>query len=254
MPTLQDVTLAHSQRLSEIYRTRDIRLAEAQSLRDLQLRALDSAAKLFAKYDDELTVAREKQLATEAKAEAARNADLMIAVDGRTDRFEEAQMARRSADVEAVALKRRGEDAANRKYEAAIADLRDARDRPKAAQDAERARRIELEQARKDHDEALTASQQKYRAAIDEALLDERLASRDGERAYLQAVTLGATAAGGAKASADQNLAAGLAKIPEAATVMRSWRAQLAVIAAETKAAETEAFSRFRRELNSIKV
>jgi hypothetical protein len=254
MPTLQEVTLAHSLRLSEIYRTRDIRLAEAQSLRDLQLRALAAASKLFEKYDDELTVAREKQLATEGKAEAARSSALMIAVDQRTDRFEEAQMARRSADVEAVALKRRGEDVANRKYEAAIADLPDARDRQKAAQDAERARRVELEQARKAHDEALTASQQKYRASIDDALLDERRDSRSGERAYLEAVTLGGTAARGAKAIADQNLAAGLAKIPEAADAMRSWRAQLAAIGADTKAAETEAFSRFRRELDGIKV
>ena len=44
MPTLQEITLAHSQRLSEIYRTRDIRLAEAQSLRDVQLRALPTTA------------------------------------------------------------------------------------------------------------------------------------------------------------------------------------------------------------------
>ena len=253
MPTLQEVTLAHSVRLSEIYRTRDIRLAEAQSLRDLQLRAIPAAAKLYAKYDDELSQAKEKQLATESKAEAARSAALMTAVDRRTDRFDDAQMARRSADVEAVALKRRGEDAANRKYEAAIADLAEARDRQKAAQDAERARRMEIEQARKAHDDALLASQQKYRATIDEALLDERRDSRDGERAYLDAVSHGATAARGARASADQNLAAGLAKIPEAAELMRSWRAQLAAIAAETKAAETEAFSRFRRELQNLK-
>jgi hypothetical protein len=253
MPTLQEITLAHSQRLSEIYQTRDIRLAEAQSLRDVQLRALPVTARAYQKYDDDLSVAREKQLATETKAEAARNAALMTAVDRRGELFEDAQLARRAGDVEAVAARRRAEDAANRKYEAAIADLRDARDRQKAAQDAERARRVELDQARRGHDEALIASQQKYRAAVDAALVAERRDSRDGERAYLEAMSLAAAAARGAKSFADQALAEALAKLPEVLEVTRGWRMQLTTIAAETKQAEQEAFSRFRRDLESVK-
>ena len=55
MPTLQEVTLAHSRRLSEIYRTRDVRIARAQSLRDVQLRALPSTAKAYEKYDEALS-------------------------------------------------------------------------------------------------------------------------------------------------------------------------------------------------------
>jgi hypothetical protein len=255
MPTLQEITLAHSQRLSELYRTRDVHLAEAQSLRDLQLRALPAAAKAYEKYDDELSVAREKQLATETKAEAARSAAIITASDRRTDRLEDAQMARRSADVDAVASKRRAEDAANRKYEAAIADLRDvaAKDRSKAAQDAERARMADLDLARRTHDEALTTSQQRYRVSVDEALIEERRDTRDGEKAYLDAVSLGATAARGAKSFADQALAEALGKVPEAAELLRSWRARLTTIAAETKEAEKEAFSRFRRDLESLK-
>jgi hypothetical protein len=255
MPTLQEITLAHSQRLSDLARTRDVRLAEAQSMRDLELRALPAASRLYQKYDDDLSVAREKQLATEAKAEAARSAALLIAVDRRADQFEEAQMARRSADVDAVASKRRGEDVANRKYEAAVADLRDvaAKDRAKAAQDAERARIADLVQARQAHDQALAASQLRYRTAVDEALQAERHDGRDGERAYLDAITHGATAARAAKTFADQELAEALAKLPEAADVLRAWRAELTEIAAETKKAETEAFSRFRRDLESLK-
>lgn len=255
MPTLQEITLAHSQRLSELYRTRDVRLAEAQSLRDAQLRALPAAARIYQKYDDELSVAREKQLATEAKAEAARSAALLIAVDRRGDRLEDAQLARRAADVDAVSAKRRLEDAANRKYEAAIARLLEipAKDRAQAAQDAERARIAELDRARRTHDEALTASQQEYRESVDEALLAERRDSRDGERAYLDAITHGTTAVRGAKKFADQALAESLAKLPEAGEVLRAWRAELTKIAAETKQAETEAFSRFRRDLESLK-
>lgn len=255
MPTLQDITLAHSQRLSELYRTRDVRLAEAQSLRDLQLRALPAAAKAYALYDDELSVARDKQLATEAKAEAARSAAILSAVDRRTDRFEDAQLTRRSADVDAVASRRRAEDLANRKYEAAVADLREVapKDRSKAAQDAERARIVELEQSRRAHDEALTASQRRYRESVDNALVAERRDTREGERAYLDAVSIAAAAARGTKAHADQALAEALGKIPEAAELLRSWRAQLTTIAAETNQAEKEAFSRFRRDLELLK-
>src|SRR5215217_2453954 len=137
MPTLQDITLAHSRRLSDLSRTRDVRLAEAQSMRDLDLRALPGAARIYQKYDDELSVAREKQLATEAKAEAARSAALLVAVDRRTDHLEDAQIARRSGDVDAVQSRRRAEDTADGKYAAALADLRDIapKDRARAAAD-----------------------------------------------------------------------------------------------------------------------
>ncbi len=254
MPTLQQITLAHSQRLSELYRTRDVRLAEAQSLRDLHLRALPAAARAYQKYDDELLVAREKQLATEARAEAARSAVLLLAVDRRTDNFADAQLARRSADVDAVAAKRRGEDAANREYEAALAGLREvaARDRAKAAQDLERARIEAIALARRSHDDALAASQQRYRTAVDGALLEERRHTRDGERAYLDAITHGVTAARAARTFADQALAEALSKLPEAAEAWRSWRAELTTIAAHTRQAEQEAFSRFRRDLEEV--
>ncbi|HWI20345.1 MAG TPA: hypothetical protein VNT81_21470 [Vicinamibacterales bacterium] len=255
MPTLQDITLAHSQRLSEIYRTRDIRIAEVQSLRDIQLRDLPAAAKVYQKYDDDLSVAREKQLATEAKAEAARSAALIVAVDRRGERFEDAQMARRSADTNAVQGKHRAEDLANRKYESAVADLRDvpSRDRDKAAQLAERDRRDGLDGARRAHDEALAAAQQKYRSSIDEALVRERQESRDAERSYLEAVRLGEAAYRGAKTFADQALAQSLEKLPDAKEILRSWRAALATIASDTREAEREAFSRFRRELDGLK-
>lgn len=256
MPTLQEITLAHSQRLSELYRTRDVRIAEAQSSRDLRLRALPAAAKAYQKYDEELASGREKQLATEKKAEAARSSSLLTAIDRRADRLEDAQLARRAADADAVTAKRRMEDAAEAKYLAALAAARDLPDagRPKALQDAERARRQDLDRAKRSHDEALAASQQQYRAAVDEALVGERRDGRDGERAYLDAVRLGEAAARAARDSAGQSLAAALASIAEAREVLKQWRAALAAIAVDTAAAEKDEFSRFRRELDQVRV
>jgi hypothetical protein len=256
MPTLQDLTLAHSQRLSEIYRTRDVQLAEAQASRDLQLRALPAAARAYQKYDDELAVAREKQLATEAKAEAARTSTLMTEVDRRADTLEDAQMHRRAADGEAVKQKRRMEDAAEAKYLAALSNVRELPDaqRSRTLQDADRTRRLELDHARRTHDEALSASQQRYRAAVDDAVIGERRGGRDGERAYLEALRFGEAAARAAKSSADQTLLAVLSNIEDARVILRSWRAQLSAIARETAEAEKQEFSRFRSELQDIKV
>jgi hypothetical protein len=256
MPTLQELTLAHSQRLSALYRTRDVRLAEAQASRDLQLRALPAAVRPYQKYDDELAVAREKQLATEAKAEAARTSTLTIEVDRRTDALEDAHLERRSADVEAVKQKRRMEDAAEAKYLAALSSARHLPDaqRPKALQDADRARRLELDHAKQTHEEGLTSSQQQYRAAVDEAVLGERRGGRDGERAYLETLRFGEAAAWAAKTAADQTLLQALSEIADARAILGSWRAQLLVITNETAEAEKVEFSRFRSELQKIKV
>lgn len=256
MPTLQELTLAHSRRLSEVYRTRDVRLAEAQASRDLQLRALPAASRAYRKYDDELAVAREKQLATEAKAAAARTSTLITEVDRRTDALEDAQLARRDADVDAVKQKRRIEDAAEAKYLAALSSsqhLPDAQ-RSKALQDADRARRLELDHAKQTHDEGLTFSQQQYRAAVDEAVIGERRGGRDGERAYLETLRFGEAAARAAKTAAGQTLLQALSEIDEARVILRSWRAQLSVITKETAEAEKQEFSRFRSELQKIKV
>ena len=256
MPTLQAVTLAHSQRLSEIYRTRDVRMAQAQLLRDTELRSLPAAAKIYAQYDNQLLASREKQTATDSKAEAMRHSSLLAVGDHRSGELEDAQIARRAADIDAVERKRLAEDIVAKKYHAAIAGLRELpfNSRDKAAQDAERARRSGLDEARRAHDEALAASQKAYRDAVDAALLDERRDGRDAERAYFDALRLGDTAMRAAKSSADQNLAAALARVPDAAEVLRSWRAALATIARETAEAEQEAFARFRRDLDSLKV
>ena len=256
MPTLQELTLAHSQRLSEVYRNRDVRLAEAQASRDLMLRALPAAVKAFQKYDDELASAREKQLATDEKAQAARASAQLTAIDRRADALEDAQLARRVADVDAVTTKRRAEDAAEAKYLSVTANARELNDaqRSRALQDAERTRRVEIDQARRAHEQALSAAQQKYRAAVDGAVLTERREGRDGERGYFDAIRFGEAAARAARMSADQTLQATLAGLEDAREILRAWRVQVAAIKLDAAKAEKDEFSRFRRELQSVTV
>lgn len=255
MPTLQQITLAHSRALSEIHQQRDMRLAEAHAVRDTQLRALPAAAKAYQKYDEELTSAREKLLISDAKAGTARHFALLSAIDRRSDRLEDAVSARRSADTRATDAKRSTDADADRKYDMAMAGLRDAPpgDRQKVAQLAERARRNERDEAARSQTIALAASQDNYRGEVDRALIAEFRDSREGERAYLEALGLGDAVARGAQSAADQNLADALSRIPEAREILRSWRQQLATIVAESKEAEAEAFARFRLDLDSLK-
>ncbi|MDO8677963.1 MAG: hypothetical protein Q7R30_05285 [Acidobacteriota bacterium] len=83
MPTLQDVTLAHSRRLSNIYKARAVQAADAVLSRDLQLRALKSTTKAYAQFDEDTASAREKRAATEQKAAAGRAAALDRAIESR---------------------------------------------------------------------------------------------------------------------------------------------------------------------------
>jgi hypothetical protein len=181
---------------------------------------------------------------------------LITEVDRRVDALDDAQMTRRSADVDAVTQKRRLEEAADTKYRAALSKVRELPDsqRSKALQDADRTRRLEIDHAKRAHDEALAASQQRYRAAVDDAVIEERRGGRDGERAYLEALRFGEAAVRAAKTSADQALLAALSNIEEARVILRGWRGQLSVIASDTAEAEKQEFSRFRGELQKIKV
>jgi hypothetical protein len=255
MPTLQEVTLAHSRRLSDIARTREIRIAQAHAARDTSLRDLPATVKAYQKYDDELAAARSKHVVADAKAEAARHLALLSAIENRAERLDDAHAARRAADTSAMESRRKNDFAADRKYDSVMAGLREmpSADRNKIAQEAARARRTERESARVAHDDALEEAQLHYRGAVDRAMLAEYRESREGERAYLEALGLSEATAAGARTAADQDLADALSQIPEALEVLRSWRQQLATIVAESKSAEAEAFERFRLELESVK-
>lgn len=164
-------------------------------------------------------------------------------------------MTRRSTDVEAVKMKRRLQDTAEAKYLAALSSAREAPDakRSQLIQDADLARRLELEQAKRTHDETLSRSQQQYRAAVDAAVLTERRDGRDSERGYFDALRLGDAAARAAREAAEQNLLAALSGLPEAREILRAWRSQVAVIGVAAAKAEQEEFSRFRLELDKVR-
>jgi hypothetical protein len=251
MPTLQELTLAHSQRLSEVHRTRDERLAKAHTERDGRLQELPGAVKHLQKYREELAEARTRQLTGDSRAGAMRVTSLTDASVHRSDVLDDAHRSRIEADLGALDARRRDEQDADAKYSEAIERARMQPDaqRSRAIQDADRERRKGREDARRGHDEALTSAQQQYRGSVEDAITKERRQGRDTDRAYYDALRLGDAAVRAATAAAEQNLLASLIGLEGAAEILRTWRLQVATINIEAARAEQEEFSRFRHEL-----
>ena len=254
MPTLQELTLEHSRRLSEIYRTRDVQLAEAFSARDARLQQLPGAAKLLQKYREALAEARHRQVAAAARAGAVRAAAFAEAGDHRSDVLHDADRARQDMDLKALADRRRDEEAVEETFREAMQKARELPDaaRSRAVQDADRDRRSAENAARRGHDEALTASQRRFRDSIEDAMTTERRHGRDGDRAYYDALRLGDAAMRAAAEAAEDNLLTSLMGLEGAAEILRQWRLQSAAITIAASKAEQEEFSRFRHELSTL--
>lgn len=255
MPTLQDVTVEHSRRLSELHKARALEGADAVLRRDVHLRSLASAAKAYAQFDNDVALAREKRAATEQKAAAARVAVLDGAIAHRGEGLDGADAARRTADVAAMEARLRAEDAAERKSRdvmSAAGPTSPLAERQRMAREAERDKRTELEAAQKAYTDALAGAQSGYRSGVDKAVLDERRVARDADRAYADAVRLADVALKAAVAAAERVLNNSLSALADAREIVAACRDELAAITESTRRAESKEFERFRRELASL--
>lgn len=256
MPTLQDVTLEHSRRLSEIHKARELEGTDAVLRRDVHLRSLASAAKAYAQFDEEVASARDKRTATEQKAAAARVAVLDDAIAHRGQGLDDADTRRRAADLAAMETRVNAEGSAERKYRdvmSAAGPTLPLAERQRMAREAERAKRVELEAAQKTYADALAAGQSGYRSSIDKAVLDERRVANEADRAYADAVRLADVALRTAIAAAERVLNNSLSALADAREIVAACRDELAAITDSSRRAESDEFDRFRRELDRVK-
>jgi uncharacterized protein YfiM (DUF2279 family) len=247
MPTLNEITEAHSKRLSRITQTRDSRLRDAVDTRDRDLRTLPAAARLYEAFDEQIADARGRQRVTAAKAEAVRTGALQEVSDTLAAALEEAQRVRRDADVAAFEKRRQAEEEAEHEFVVAIG----AAAQPASSQ-AQGIRAERMAKARKEFDAALAAAQQQFRASRDAALVAESRGSREADRAFAATSRVGEASSTAARAAAEQELARALAAIPAAAAEFAEWRKETALIIADYKKAENEEFGRFHREVRAL--
>jgi hypothetical protein len=249
MATLNEITEAHSKRLSRITQTRDTRLRDAVDARDRDLRALPAAAALFATFDQQIEDARGKQQATDAKAEAVRAGAIAAGSDQLAAALEEAHRVRRDADSAAFEQRRQAEDEAEREF---ILATGASASQPSTSQ-AQKTRSAKIAKAKKEFDAALAAAQEQFRASRDAALVAESRGSRDAERAFAATSRVGQASLTVARASAERALAKALAAIPAAAAAFAEWRKETARIVADYRRAENEEFERFHREVHALR-
>ncbi|MEO8679539.1 MAG: hypothetical protein ABI665_10865 [Vicinamibacterales bacterium] len=246
------MTLAHSERLSALGRSRRADLADAAAHRDAHLRAMPAAAKLYARFDEAVASARELRLNTERQAAAARDRTRDAAIGKRGDGLDDAQAGRRAADLNAAETRLAADAEAERKYRRAISALTPTTplaERQKLNQAADRVRKQDLEQAQRAYADGLTNSQAAYQAAVDAAMLAERRNARDADRSYTAALALAEVALTAALAAAERALSQGLAGLEDAREVIADYKREIAAIGETARRLENEEFERFRRDL-----
>ena len=248
MATLSEITLAHSQRINAITKTREEGFRRVNAERDSQTRAMPAAAKLFEKFDEQIADARGRQVAVDEKAEASRASTLQSAAETRATAVDAAHRRRTDADVAAFAQKKKAEDAAEKKFLDAL-----AANPNKPVGDAQKARAAELERARQEFNDALKAAQDRFRAEVDAAVIDERRNALGADRAFQDATRIGESASRAARSTAEQALLKGLSLVPEAAAVIEQWRKATARVIADFRRAEDEEMARFHDEMQQLR-
>ena len=247
MATLSEITRAHSLRINAITRAREEGFRQANAERDDQVRAVPAAARLFDTFDAQVADARTRQAATELKAQEARAAALQSIIDVRSDGLEAAHRRRNDADAAAFEKKRKADEAAEKKFLDALAATP-----TRSTVDAQKARAAEFERARQELADSLKASEERHRADVDAALIDDRRGARDADRAFQEAVRFGESASRIAQSTAEQALAKGLAQLPEVAPFLEQWRKATARVVADFKRAEGAEMARFHDELQAL--
>jgi hypothetical protein len=248
MPTLAQITEAHSKRITLLAARRDALLREATEARDRALSAVPACQKLYDDFERAAGDARDKQHTTELKAEEARRAALEKNSLRLAEALADAHVARRDADVAAFDQRRQAEADAEHEFLLAL-----AAEPSKPSIDAQKSRMEKLERARKQLEQARAAAQELYRQARDAALIAESRGSRDADRAFAAASKVGEQSANTARVAAQQVLARALAAIPEAAAEVEAWRKRTAAILADYERAESEEFERFHDEVQALR-
>ena len=109
--TLQEVTEAHSQRISSLHKKRDAELRDAAVLRDAQLRALPAAGRLYQRLDEDIAKAVDARTTAEQRASANLASALDRAVEERSEALLHTQQERKETSLRLLAQKQASEAA-----------------------------------------------------------------------------------------------------------------------------------------------
>jgi flotillin len=256
MPTVEEVTLAHSRRLSEIHRRRDRDMAGANGRRDRDLAAVPAAKPALDRHRDALRAATATHDSAVSTATARREGEIARARSDRSAAIEAAEHARRSADLASADARLAAERAAEEAFRQAISRISSTlplAERRRLQDEADRVRREALDKARRDHDTRLTAADAQRSAAVEQAMRAAGGAERIADVTHDNALRMAETARRQASQAAATRLVDELAEIPDARAVLDAFRETANGILARARAEERAEFERLRRELDEVR-
>jgi hypothetical protein len=253
--TLQEVTLAHSRRISELHQRRDGDLRDALLTRDAHLRQLPAAQEHYAQLDLALAKALNDKQETESKAAVARANALEAFGNTRSQALAAALGKRKATDLDTLERRRSAEAAAEKAFRdriSAISPTAPLELRQKTMQEADRERRQALEAARVEHEKGIAKSLATHRKEVDAALAAERSSELMADQSHAAAVKVAAASYNAAIAAAERTHLTRLGQIPEARAQLTAFEQAVARIRRDAADEEERLFERFREELKLV--
>jgi hypothetical protein len=253
--TLQEVTLAHSQRISALHQRRDAGLRDALLTRDAHLRQLPAAQEHYAQLDLALAKALNDKQETESKAAVARANSLETSGNTRSEALAAALGKRKATDLEVLARRRTAEAAAEQDFRdriSAISPTATLELRQRTMQEADRERRQALEAAKAEHEEGIAKSLATHRDEVDRALAAERRSEQTADQSHAAALRVAAASYNSAIAAAERTHLTRLGQIPEARAQLTAFEQAVARIRRDAVDEEEGLFVRFREELTLV--
>jgi hypothetical protein len=248
--TLTDLTLRLSRELSEIDALARREIEDAERERDARLSAIAPARAVLTRYHVALEKAKELQMQSVQDADDARDREIRAAEDERSDALSREELDYRAAREKALTRKNETLRKARAKWKQAIDKLREQplseqRRLRRAADDAlEQAN----EEARESYNLAIEDGRLAHQSAIQDRLVDERLAGEAARRKAERLITGAAIDYERAMAVEETRMRADLAAYPEARSVQETYDRRVVEIRESTERAKEALFRRFTQE------
>jgi hypothetical protein len=252
---LANLTLRFSQEISSLEALGARELEEAEKTRDAALGALPKVQAILSRFHEAVEKAREDRIEAVEKADSGRDREVDEAEEKRRGRLAREEQALREARRIAFDRKSEATRKARAKWQQAIEK---ARSEPLSEQ--RRIRRVAddalergLEEIRDEYGRSMEASRLAYQGALQDHMVEERLAVEAAHRKAEKLIAAAAIAHQHAFAAEENRLRVELAAFPEATRVLSEHDRKVAEIRHSSEQAKEALFQRFRRDRRGMR-
>lgn len=248
--TLADLTLRLSRDISEIDALARREVEEAERQRDAQVSAIATAREILSRYHQALEKAKQVQMRSVQEADDSRDREIRSAEDKRSDALAREDLHYRSAREKALSKKSEATRKARAKWKQSVDKLRE---QPLSEQRRlRRAADDTLEQVIEDSQESYNLAIEELRlahqAALQDHLVEERLAVEAARRKAERLITGAAIDYERAVAVEETRMRADLAAFPEAREAQEAYDRRVLEIREATERAKDALFRKFTHE------